>query len=164
MSNNQARNPAELLRLSELFKGIANADLQKLCTHCDMREYSAGSIILDEKAVTGCVFVMDSGVVVISIKENDQTAVLARFLNGECFGELDLFSESGGAVTVRAETDSRLLVFPGNGIKAGKLFADKLNSTVQEISDRFLFFQTRSAGQRPSLAIAQGEPIGMKIE
>jgi diguanylate cyclase len=123
MSNNQARRPEELLQLSGLFKGIAKAELEKLCSHCDLREYSAGSVILDEEAVTGSVYVIDSGDVVISRKENDQTAILARFLNGECFGELDLFSESGGPVTVRAESDSRLLVFPGNGVTAGELFA-----------------------------------------
>ncbi len=124
MSNNQTRRPEELLRLSGLFKGIADADLQKLCSHAEVLEYSAGSIILDEEAVSGRVYVIDSGDVVISRKENDQTDVLARFLNGECFGELDLFSESGRAVTIRAEADSRLLVFPGNGLKAQELLAE----------------------------------------
>ena len=118
------RGPVELLQLSGLFKGIAKAELQKLCTHCDVREYRAGSVILDEEAVTGSVYVIDSGDVVISRKENDQTAILARFLKGECFGELDLFSESGRPVTVSAESDSRLLVFPGNGLKTGALFAE----------------------------------------
>ena len=114
----------ELLRLSELFKDIGKTELEILCTHSDIREYSAGSVILDEEAFSGSVYVIDSGDVVVSRKENDQTAVLARFLKNECFGELDLFSESGGAVTVRAETDSRLLVFPGNGLTAGELLAE----------------------------------------
>ncbi len=124
MSDNQARRPIELLRLSGLFKGIVKTELQQLSAHCDVRDYSAGSVILDEKAVIGRVYVIDSGDVVISRKENDQTAILARFLNNECFGELDLFSKTGAAVTIRAEIDSRLLVFPGNGLTAGELLTE----------------------------------------
>lgn len=123
MSNSKMRRPIELLRLSALFKEIEDTDLQQLCAHSELREYTAGATILDEQPVAGSVYVIDSGDVVISRKENDQTAILARFIADECFGELDLFSTTGAAVTVRAESDSKLLVFPGTGQTAGELFA-----------------------------------------
>ena len=115
MSANNTRSPIELLKLSELFKGLRKADLVKISRYCEVQDYKADTVVVKEKPVSGRVYVIDSGDIVISRRENDQDSVLARFIGGESFGELDLFSDSGGAVTVRAETDSRLLMFPGDG-------------------------------------------------
>jgi len=122
MSENYTRRPVELLKISALFAGLADEDLERLAHHCEIRDYHENALILDEKPVGGCVYIIDTGDVAISRKENDQETILARFIGDECFGELDLFGSSGGAVTIRAESSSRLLLFPANGMGAGEIF------------------------------------------
>lgn len=122
MSDNRKRRPVDLLPLSDLFKGLEPAELDTLAGRCEIHEYKVGSFILQESPVSGCVYIIDSGELVISRREDESDAIVARFISGECFGELDLFSDTGGAVTIRAETDTRLLRFPGNGAGAGEIF------------------------------------------
>ncbi len=124
MKDNNKRPPAELLKLSTLFADLENEDLNLLSRYCETREYAAGSVVLKEQPVAGCVYIIDSGDVVVFRSENNRDAVVARFISNECFGELDLFAGSKNAVTIRSEADTRLMLFPREGLNALEIFEE----------------------------------------
>lgn len=116
----------ELYNQSELFTGLTSHELETLSNHGEFVRYKEGTAIVGDAPFAGHVYMIHEGDVVISRRgdSDDDEVVLARFLDGECFGELDLFSTNGNPVTIRADAETGLLVFPGAGQDAGRLFAE----------------------------------------
>ena len=124
MNRQNSAQLIELMKLSDIFVGLKQSDLAYLVDFCDYKNYPAGAAIVQDAPFIGRVCVIDEGDVIISRRDNgDADVVLARFLSGECFGELDLFSKSGTPVSVKAEIDSSVLMFPGDGSTIGKVCA-----------------------------------------
>jgi diguanylate cyclase (GGDEF)-like protein len=114
----------ELYNQSGLFEDLATNEIETLSTHGEYMRYAKESAILTEAPVAGHVFMIHEGDVVISRgRHGKNEVVLARYLSGECFGELDLFTSSGNPVTVRAESETNIVVFPGWKQDSRELFA-----------------------------------------
>jgi diguanylate cyclase len=116
----------ELYLQSELFTGLTGDELKILTSHGEYVHYEEGTAIVSNAAVAGHVYVIHEGDVVISRRGDDlgDDAVVARFLSGECFGELDLFSAQSSPVSVSASAETGLVIFPAAGHSVGRLFAE----------------------------------------
>ncbi|MBT3275768.1 MAG: GGDEF domain-containing protein [Spirochaetales bacterium] len=113
-----------LLRQSELFSDLSSSELEVLSTHAEFHKFFADDEIIRGLPIGGHVYMMSKGDVSISKPDGEfSETVLARFIGGECFGELDLFNDGGNPVTVRAETEGGFLVFPGRGHVAAEVFS-----------------------------------------
>lgn len=102
-----------------MFEGLSVSELEILETHSEYRRCEGGSIIVENSSLAGSVFIVEDGDVVISRDGH----VLARFIGGEIFGELDLFSTGAEPATVRTDLGAGFLVFPAKGKNAGAIFS-----------------------------------------
>ena len=73
------------------------------------REYSPGETICREGELGDCMYVVQSGEVVVSRRVGDGESVVARLGPGEVFGELAAMSRQPRPATVRALGNVRVL-------------------------------------------------------
>jgi signal transduction histidine kinase len=96
--------------LSGIFPGLTDSWLAYLTTTVHPRHYPAGAIICREGEVGDTFYIIESGLVEVSKRLDDNTSrILAREGPGEFFGELALVQEIPRAATVIAIEDTLLL-------------------------------------------------------
>ncbi len=117
-----------------LFSGFSSSELTIIAQNSSFRKFRKGERIFSSGKTARQLFVIEYGEVVISKYDDEKRNIdIARFLKGDCFGELDMLTDSVRNASATADSDTRLLVFPGKGI----LFRDMLE-TYPEISARIL--------------------------
>jgi len=108
----------DLLRKVELFSTLKNEELGIVARYSDYYSYKSGEIIFREGKHDEELYIIRDGEVLITRHRNGNRDVdLARFISGECFGEMNLFDSALRNTVARAERDTILLVFPMKGVK-----------------------------------------------
>ena len=118
-----------ILKQSELFTDLGNAELASLSASSELLSFEADEVIVSGAPIAGRVYMVRSGDISIARSDGHHVqSILARFIGGECFGELDLFSETGPPVTVIAETECEVMVFPRGDLSVDEVFAKHASS------------------------------------
>ena len=121
-------------RNSELFSFFNNSELEVIAENSSFRIVKTGENVFSEGDRSNELFIIEYGEIVIQKPDNENRIIdIARFLKGDCFGELDMLSGSIRNASAKAEEDTGIIVFPGNGI----IFQDMLEK-YPEISARIL--------------------------
>jgi diguanylate cyclase len=106
-----------LLRKAELFSALDEAELALLARYSEYREYQAGESIAAEGSLQQELSLIRSGSVVIrKSEEGGGSTDVARFLEGEAFGEMDLLDDAPRDAHAVAEVPTTLLIFPARGL------------------------------------------------
>jgi diguanylate cyclase len=107
-----------LLKKASIFSLLKEKELKVVAKYSEYRTFRKGQALFSEGGSGDELFVVEDGEILISKQtiENVERDV-ARFIAGECFGELDLFERAPRTATATAEKDSRLLIFPMKGIE-----------------------------------------------
>jgi diguanylate cyclase (GGDEF)-like protein len=123
-----------LLKQSGIFTSLLTHELRIIAKNSEYRNYRDGEPVFLTGESGNALYIVESGEVVIQ-KQDEYGPVIdfARFIEGNCFGELDMFTETKREASAYASRDTRLLVFP----KAGTQFSDLLKEHP-EISARIL--------------------------
>ena len=154
MDRSQIGKHIDLYSQSELFQGLRKKEVETLAVNAESRRFGKGSTVLTDESPAGHVYIIDTGDVVISRRTNGgEETILARFISGECFGELDLFSSTGAPVTIRTEADTGLLIFPALELDAASVFADKPD-TASKILKNVRFLPTQPESVLPEMLAA----------
>lgn len=74
------------------------------------RSFLAGDVIFQEGAQGDCAYIIESGVVAISLLRDGKTVELAQRGPGDIFGEMAIIDEEPRSASVTAVTDCKLLV------------------------------------------------------
>jgi diguanylate cyclase (GGDEF)-like protein len=107
----------EILGSGDLFSSFNSEELSVIARSCQLCEYENDFQVFREGDPGRCLYIVDSGEVVIFKKDDSGRELdLARFLKGHCFGELDLLTGSERNARARASGPTSLLVFPAPGI------------------------------------------------
>jgi len=131
--NNTLTEKIELLRRVGIFSRLRDNEIEVIARYSEMRPFPAGTEIFEEGSIGEDLYVVGAGTVLITRREGDHDRDLARFIAGECFGELDMFQNSPRNARALAESDARLLVFPQRGVRFAEVLA-----THPEISAQLL--------------------------
>jgi len=100
-----------LLRRVPLFTDFDDQELLKILQAMQKEKYSPKSVIFWENDLSTKLFVVCSGSVVVSKKLREGVeAVLARFGQGDFFGEMGLLDDSPRSASAQTEEKSELLV------------------------------------------------------
>lgn len=135
MGKVQLNDKVKLLKNASLFSKLRKQDLEVVAESSEYRHFKDGDIIFREGSHEEGLFIIKDGEVSITKYVNDEKRInLARFIPGECFGEMDLLKNAPRNATAVAETDTSLLVFPMKGTQ----FRDVLEK-YPEISARILY-------------------------
>ncbi|MBF9016864.1 MULTISPECIES: GGDEF domain-containing protein [unclassified Oceanispirochaeta] len=125
---------SELLKKTDMFSSLLDHELEVIADHSEFRTYRKGDSVFKIDEPGDALYIVRSGEVLISKQEPYGPVIdIARFIDGNCFGEIDMFTESDRGVSAHATGNTELLIFP----KSGTSFADILNNHP-EISARIL--------------------------
>ena len=114
----------ELLKNASLFSTLKGSELAIIAQNSEFYVFKEGDVIFHAGSYGSGLYIIKEGSVLISKQREDlETVVIARFIQGECFGELDLLEDRLMTATARAESDTVLLIFPLRGMR----FQDILN-------------------------------------
>ncbi|MBN1648533.1 MAG: diguanylate cyclase [Spirochaetales bacterium] len=103
-----------LLASLDIFKGLSDKELTVIVDLSEVRSYNEGDLVFESGSTSKCLYIVKSGEIGISggIDDRDRKQI-ARFIDGEVFGEFDLFEGDLRTADARAVTDSELVLFPG---------------------------------------------------
>ena len=112
----------DLLKNAGLFSELNDNDLNVLARYSRYYNFNKGQCIFKEGSREEQIYIIKKGEVLISRHgEDDNNMDLARFIEGESFGELELVDESPRAADATAEKNTTLLIFPMKGKKFGDI-------------------------------------------
>ncbi len=106
------------LRKTELFSSCSDPELLIIAANSSFANIKKGKTVFSLGDESSSLYIVEKGEIVIS-KPDDENRIIdiARFLPGDCFGELDMLTSSPRNASATADTDSRLLVFPKKGMR-----------------------------------------------
>lgn len=105
----------EILKNAGLFARLNESELAVLSDNSELISVHAGSVIFRESETADALYIVRSGEIAINRNTNGETTCIATFIEGETFGEFDLFENSPRTATAVAEKDSKVLRFPAKG-------------------------------------------------
>ena len=139
----QKIDKASLLSLCPLFSGLSQWELKSISQLMRLVEYHKNEIIYREGAESESFYVVVSGRFEASVSSLNKKKVLAYLRRGDYFGETSLLTNESHSKTVRALSDSLLLVLKKEDFKK----TIEHNATVSlEISRRL---SSRLSGREP---------------
>lgn len=108
---------SELLRNVGLFSKLGPQEIDIVAAHSAYYRYPAGTPVFEEGSVHDELYIIKDGEVVITKHtEGGRTVDLARYVAGECFGELAMLDSRPRNATASAVADTTLLVFPERNV------------------------------------------------
>ncbi|MFP4301706.1 MAG: GGDEF domain-containing protein [Spirochaetaceae bacterium] len=107
----------ELLRHASIFESLKNDELELIHQHSEYKELPDGGILFNPEEEGNALYVIAEGQIAISRSDGEDVGrEIARFVQGDSFGELDLLLKSRHNATARATEPTKLLVFPRQGL------------------------------------------------
>jgi len=102
----------ELLRGIPLFSGLGQDQVQAIARAGELQNAAKGAIVIreDESQGRGLFVLLEGEAKVVLTGTDGREAVLAFLTEGDFFGEMSLLDGDPRSATVRASTDTRLLV------------------------------------------------------
>jgi diguanylate cyclase (GGDEF)-like protein len=111
------------LKNTTLFKSLKNDELLIIAENSEIINFKEDEIIYDAGSSAKELYILIQGEVLITKTTSENNKIdLARFIAGECFGELDLFNDTTRKTNAVALKNSSLMIFP----KRGMLLSDLL--------------------------------------
>ena len=106
-------DPKRLLKSTILFSSCSDEDLAVIASHSGALEFSHNELVFSPGDDSDRLYIVENGEIVIRKDDDEGRSVdIARFLSGDTFGELDMFTgelRNASAVVSRGVS---LLVFP----------------------------------------------------
>ena len=132
---------------TELFRGVAQADLERILHHLAERNYRKGATIFGKGDAGDALYIVKEGIVRLAAHTGQGTETILHLLPpGAIFGEI-LLSEEKRAFTAVAETDASVSVLPKQALI-------RMLSTIPSFSMNFIRLLSRR------LARVEGEYAG----
>ena len=94
----------------KLFRYLTPQEISWLLVKWRPKEVSEGSVIIKEGATGDEMYLIESGRVEIYLMRGDVVLLLTELQESSFFGEMSILTNKPHSVTVKAKTDSRLLV------------------------------------------------------
>jgi diguanylate cyclase len=131
-----------LLGRASLFSPLGPEELALVARYSGYRSFSPGQVVFEQGSHREELYLIREGTVVIRRRTDEEEKDIARFVDGEVFGELDLLDTAPRNASAVAETAATLLVFPDR-IEFGSLlekhpavFARVLRKLLAEVARR----------------------------
>ena len=156
-SGKRAMKKIELLQNVDLFSTLKNQELDIVARYSRYYTFRDGEVIFREGKHKQELFIIQKGEVLITKqRDNQKDVALARFIAGECFGEMDLLDNAPRTAVARTEKDTSLLIFPMKGVlfkdilqKHPRIFAQILHKLLARIAGRIRTANTLISEKAP---------------
>jgi len=101
----------------ELFQKLSDAELSELLAGLEKNVYPAGTTIIFQNELSSQLYVIESGEVSVWVKKGNQKIKIATLSANDYFGEISLLTPRAATATVKAETDTEVILLPGNVVQ-----------------------------------------------
>ncbi len=154
---------SETLKDSEIFRGLDDAQIERLADLCDEESYRRGETIFNQGKKADKLFILMDGAVTLRIraqKEIDLTATTVE-KRGEVFGTAALLKPYRHQVTAQCSKVTNVLSIKGEEFfrmsdrdyrmgfevmkRVAEIYASRLNSTRSLITSLFKIFRVQTA-------------------
>jgi diguanylate cyclase (GGDEF)-like protein len=122
----------DLLRKVDIFSALKNEELSIVAANSEFYAFEKDEIIFKEGDTSDGLYIISSGEVLIQKSiEKEKSIDLARFLQSESFGELDLLENIPMTASAVAVTPSTILIFPSIGTSFEDVIKSHSDISVQ---------------------------------
>lgn len=109
---------ASLLQKAGIFSSLKPEEIDIIAGSSAFLELEEDEQIFSEGDPGDALYIVESGEVVVrKVDQNSRVTDIARFVPGNCFGELDLLTKSARTASAFVSEETRLLVFPRPGTR-----------------------------------------------
>ncbi len=116
MTNDLAESKAVLLKQADIFSSLLPHEIEVIAGNSDFHDYKFDAQVFSRGDPGNTLYIVESGEIVVRKQdESGRKTDIARFVRGNCFGELDLFTGTSRIASAFASTETRLLEFPKSG-------------------------------------------------
>ena len=99
----------ESLKNAQLFIGLSPDELARIAALCQQRTYNRGDTIMSEGETTRELFMVEQGMVQVSLGKAEASTPLINLGTGQVFGEMTLVDRGARSATVNAVKDGTVL-------------------------------------------------------
>jgi CRP-like cAMP-binding protein len=126
----------EVLQKSRLFENLLPDELEMLSELSQMKEFKTGDIVFNEHDVGNSLFVIVSGEIEVLRKGSDgKLKQIASMKEPEFFGEMSLIDKELRSATIKAKTDTTLLILTNENLHSfAKVFRNGFTMVVINIA------------------------------
>ncbi len=145
----------KILKRTDLFAPVPEEERDRLASHFQEALYAQGECLVKQGEAGNSFFLVRSGRVAVAVREDSgRESVVARIEAGGYFGEMSLLTGAPRTATVRAETDTAVLILSHTEM------ADvlKRNPRLAEVIATVL--EQRNQGLSDHLASRKGAGLG----
>ncbi|MCK5673354.1 MAG: GGDEF domain-containing protein [Spirochaetales bacterium] len=104
-----------LLKGVDIFSSLLEHEIALIAENSKLRNYNANEPVFSRGDTGDSLYIVDSGEVLVQKQdENGRKINIARFVQGDYFGEVGFFTESLRIASSFTSVASKLLVFPGD--------------------------------------------------
>jgi diguanylate cyclase (GGDEF)-like protein len=105
-----------VLKNTDFFGSLPQDCLSEIAASCGTEFLEKGAILFGDDDEGDCLYIVTKGEISVTRPGEEGARVeIARFVNGNLFGEIDLVMKSKRGAEATAETESALLRFPARG-------------------------------------------------
>ena len=116
MTKNLTGQKAVLLKRADIFSSLLPHEIEVIAGNSDFHDYKTGDPVFSKGDPGNALYIVESGEIVVQKQdESGRKTDIARFVQGNCFGELDLFTGTSRIASAFASVETRLLEFPKSG-------------------------------------------------
>lgn len=156
-------NPLPLLRTASLFSSCSAADLEEIASFSGFLAFDDGGIVFDVGNPSDRLYIVHAGEVVIRKDDDEGHAVdLARFLPGDCFGELDMFVGSPRNASAHADGRVSLLTFPSEKMSFQSM--SEMNPGTSAALLHSFLVQVSSRTRGINVLVKENSPMVQKLK
>ncbi len=107
----------ELLKNVSLFSKLGPNEIDIVAAHSEYYTYGEGEYVFEEGSVHDELYIIKRGEIVVrKSTEGGRTVDVARYVAGECFGELAMLDSKPRTATAIAAEETELLIFPERNV------------------------------------------------
>jgi CRP-like cAMP-binding protein len=99
----------ESLSKAQLFMGLSADELERIGALCKTRVYEPGETVLSEGDTSRELFIVEQGMVEVSLGKAEASTPLINLGTGQVFGEMTLVDRGARSATVTAVEDGTVL-------------------------------------------------------
>ncbi len=126
------------IKKSDFFSSFSSSELEVIASNSSIRKIDQNDTVFSAGDESEELYIVESGEIVIRKPDNENRNIdIARFLPGDCFGELDMLTGTTRNASAFAERKTSLIVFPGKGKKFGSML-EKYPEVSARILHKFL--------------------------
>lgn len=118
-----AKERLQLLRKAEFFSPLPSRTLRALTVYTEELRYPPETYLFRKGDTSTCLYILVKGSVSILLEEEESSEVqeIARYVQGDSFGELDLLTGSPRNASAKTQSEVTLLRFPTEGVDVSSI-------------------------------------------